>query len=67
MRVYEHLAPFVKCRKETLVKRARNLVYIEDSKKLANTKENLNNQICKLMPALITNHEKECQRVMQIK
>lgn len=34
MRVYEHLAPFLKCRKETIMKRAKNLVLIDDKKKL---------------------------------
>lgn len=34
MKVYEHLASFVKCRKETLIKRARNLVVEQEEHKL---------------------------------
>lgn len=34
MKVYEHLAPFVKCKKETLIKRAKKLVFVEEQKKL---------------------------------
>lgn len=33
-KVYGHLAPFLKCRKETIMKRAKNLVLIDDKKKL---------------------------------
>ncbi|KAL1506373.1 hypothetical protein ABEB36_005747 [Hypothenemus hampei] len=67
VKVYEHLAQFVKCRKETLIKRSKNLVYEEDARKLQKTIENLKNQIMQLLPALITNHEKECQRILQRK
>lgn len=34
MRVYDHLAPFLKCKKETIIKRAKNLVLIDDKKKI---------------------------------
>ncbi|XP_050308101.1 yemanuclein [Anthonomus grandis grandis] len=67
LRVYEHLSPYVKCRKETLIKRARTLVFEEESRKLFKTISKLKTQIDQLLPALITNHEKECQRVLEKK
>ncbi|KAH1028052.1 ubinuclein-1 [Dendroctonus ponderosae] len=67
VRVYEHLAPFVKCRKETLIKRAKNLVYEDENSKLKKAIDKLKGQIIQLMPALVTNHEKECQRILQRK
>lgn len=34
MRVYEHLAPFVRCRKETLIRRAKNLLLESEQNKI---------------------------------
>ncbi|CAG9762919.1 unnamed protein product [Ceutorhynchus assimilis] len=62
-RVYEHLAPFVRCRKETLMKRAKNLVYQSEQQKLTNTIANLRGQIDRLMPALQANYDLDCQRM----
>ncbi|XP_066159136.1 ubinuclein-1 isoform X1 [Euwallacea fornicatus] len=66
-KVYEHLAPFVRCRKETLVKRARSLVQEDENRRLQRTIGSLKSQIIRLMPALIANHEKECQRILEKK
>ncbi|XP_030749826.1 yemanuclein [Sitophilus oryzae] len=67
VKVYEHLAYFVRCRKETLVKRAKNLVLEDEQRKLRKTIEKLKTQVDQLMPSLITVYEKECQRVLQKK
>lgn len=34
MKIYEHLSPFVKCKKETLMRRTKNLVLEDDQKRL---------------------------------
>lgn len=67
VKVYEHLAPFVRCRKETLIKRAKNLVIEDEHKKLKRTMDKLKSHVDQLMPALVTTYEKECQKVLQKK
>lgn len=67
LRVYEHLALFVKCRKETLIKRAKNLVLVDDQKKITDLLSKLKTAINSIMPNLITTYEVESQKVMQKK
>ncbi|GJQ64815.1 hypothetical protein Trydic_g6992 [Trypoxylus dichotomus] len=67
MKIYEHLAPFVKCRKETLIKRAKNLVFEDDQKRLKLLVRRLKDDIDRIMPSLLENYEKESQKVMQKK
>ncbi|KAF2902219.1 hypothetical protein ILUMI_03966 [Ignelater luminosus] len=67
MRVYEHLAPFVKCRKETLMKRAKNLIAVEEQKKIKVLLDRLKAAVGAIMPPLIANYELECKGVLQRK
>ncbi|XP_060532049.1 yemanuclein isoform X2 [Cylas formicarius] len=67
VKVYEHLSHFVQCRKETLVKRAKNLVLADEQKKMNVAIIKLKTEIDQKMPSLISNHEKECQKVLQQK
>ncbi|KAK5643832.1 hypothetical protein RI129_007677 [Pyrocoelia pectoralis] len=67
MKVYEHLAPFVKCRKETLIKRAKNLCIIEEQKKIKVLIDSLKKTIDMIMPSIIRNYEDECKAVLNRK
>ncbi|KRT83148.1 hypothetical protein AMK59_4575 [Oryctes borbonicus] len=67
IKIYEHLAPFVKCRKETLIKRAKNLVLEDDQRRLKTLVHRLKDEIDRIMPYLLENYEKESQKVMQKK
>ncbi|KAF7280259.1 hypothetical protein GWI33_006255 [Rhynchophorus ferrugineus] len=67
VKVYDHLAHFVRCRKETLIKRAKNLVVEDEQRKLRLTIDKLKTHVDQLMPSLITVYNKECQRIMQKK
>uniref|UniRef100_A0A1Y1NBZ8 Ubinuclein middle domain-containing protein n=1 Tax=Photinus pyralis TaxID=7054 RepID=A0A1Y1NBZ8_PHOPY len=67
MKVYEHLAPFVKCRKETLIKRAKNLCMIEEQKKIKVLLDSLKKTIDMMMPSIIRNYEDECKAVVNRK
>lgn len=67
MKVYEHLAPFVKCKKETLIKRAKNLCIIEEQKKIKSLIDSLKSTLNRKMPGIIENYEDECRAVLQRK
>ncbi|KAF5285055.1 hypothetical protein FQR65_LT02368 [Abscondita terminalis] len=67
MKVYEHLAPFVKCKKETLIKRAKNLCIIEEQKKIKVLVDSLKTTIDVMMPSIIENYEAERRAVVQRK
>lgn len=34
MKIYEHLTPFTKCRKEILIKQTKSLVFDDDQRRL---------------------------------
>ncbi|KAF5269776.1 hypothetical protein FQA39_LY08557 [Lamprigera yunnana] len=67
MKVYEHLAPFVKCKKETLIKRAKNLCIVEEQKKIKALIHSLKTSIGLMMPVIIENYEEECRSILQRK
>ncbi|XP_049825955.1 yemanuclein isoform X2 [Aethina tumida] len=66
-KVFEHLSAFVACTKETLMKRAKNLLFEEEQKTLKRMINKLKYGIEQIMPALLLNHEKESQKVLQRK
>nr|XP_023025050.1 ubinuclein-1-like [Leptinotarsa decemlineata] len=67
LRVYEHLSSYVVCRKETLIKRAKNLVLEDEEKRLKILTVKLKDTIDRMMPSLLTNYEHESQKVLQKK
>ncbi|KAG5879230.1 hypothetical protein JTB14_006030 [Gonioctena quinquepunctata] len=67
LRVYEHLSGFVVCRKETLIKRAKNLVFEDEEKRLKMLTAKLRDTINSVMPNLLSNYEQESQKVLQKK
>jgi ubinuclein len=67
MKVYEHLAVFLKCKTETLFRRAKVLVFEDEQKKLKNLLAGLRSEINKVMPGLLESYEKESQRILQKK
>ncbi|CAH0560484.1 unnamed protein product [Brassicogethes aeneus] len=66
-KVYEHLSAFVRCKKETLTKRAKHLVFEDDQQKLKKMIVKLKAGINEIMPTLLANHEKESQKILQKK
>ncbi|XP_044254010.1 yemanuclein isoform X2 [Tribolium madens] len=67
MKVYEHLATFLKCKTETLTRRAKSLVLDDEQKKLKNLLSGLKSEINNIMPSLLESYEKESQRIIQKK
>lgn len=67
MRVYEHLAPFVRCRKETLIRRAKNLLLEGERNKIQNLSKELKDAIDRVMPAVMESYEMESQKVLMKK
>ncbi|XP_018326401.1 ubinuclein-2 isoform X2 [Agrilus planipennis] len=65
VRIYEHLAPFVRCRKETLIKRAKNLILEDDQKKIKHLLNQLHSEVQEVMPSLLHSYEIESQKVLQ--
>lgn len=63
LQVYEHLAPFVKCKKDTLMRRAKNLFLDQERGKLKDPLRRLKVLVENIMPIVIKNYEKECQKV----
>ncbi|XP_050417018.2 ubinuclein-2 isoform X1 [Patella vulgata] len=59
--IYGHLAAYLPCSKETLLKRAKKLRLNEVDDKLRDPINNLREAINKVMPALMDMHEAECQ------
>lgn len=66
-KVYEHLSVFVKCKKDTLVRRAKALVLEDEQRRLKKLLGSLKHGIEKLMPSLVTEYELECQKVLEKK
>ncbi|KAJ8919467.1 hypothetical protein NQ315_016567 [Exocentrus adspersus] len=67
VRIYDHLALYTKVRKETLSRRAKNLVLEEEEKKLNILTVKLKENIDQIMPSLTINFEQESQRILQKK
>ncbi|KAK9695190.1 Ubinuclein conserved middle domain [Popillia japonica] len=67
MKIYEHLTPFTKCRKEILIKQTKSLVFDDDQRRLRQLVNKLKDEIDRFMPSLLDNYEKESQKVMQKK
>lgn len=62
IQVYEHLAPFVKCKKDTLMRRTKNLLIEDERSKLKFPLKKLKQLIEDLMPRSIKHYEKEVQK-----
>ncbi|XP_063912614.1 yemanuclein isoform X2 [Zophobas morio] len=67
MKVYEHLSVLLKCKTETLIRRAKTLVLDDEQKKLKSLLSGLQSEINKIMPSLLESYEKESQRILQKK
>ncbi|KAJ8971042.1 hypothetical protein NQ317_002308 [Molorchus minor] len=67
VKIYDHLAFYIKCRKETISRRAKNLVLEDDERRLKKLTIKLKNCINQIMPSLMMNYEQESQRIIQKK
>ncbi|KAG8232248.1 hypothetical protein J437_LFUL011801, partial [Ladona fulva] len=65
--VYSHLASYVPCTKDTLMKRAKKLVIESEEEKLKEPIQRLKAFIDKMMPSVIEKHTKDCQKVAEEK
>ncbi|XP_046393994.1 ubinuclein-1 isoform X2 [Ischnura elegans] len=65
--VYGHLASYVPCTKDTLMKRAKKLLIDFEEDKLKEPMRRLKAAIDKMMPAIIEKHTKDCQAVAEEK
>lgn len=63
LQIYEHLAPFVKCTKGTLMRRAKTVLLKHESTKLAETLYRLRIIVDEFMPLIKNNYDQECQKV----
>ncbi|XP_040430220.1 ubinuclein-1 isoform X15 [Cygnus olor] len=65
--VYAHLAAFLPCSKDTLVKRARKLYLYEQGGRLKEPLQKLKEAIGRVMPEQMTKYQEECQAHTQAK
>lgn len=65
IQVYEHLAPFVKCKKDTLMRRAKNLLLDHERSKMKEPLRKLKMAIETLMPKLRRIFDKEMQKAKE--
>lgn len=65
--VYAHLASFLPCNKDTLVKRARKLYLYEQGGRLKEPLQKLKEAIGRAMPDQMTKYQDECQAHTQAK
>lgn len=61
--VYGHLAAYLPCTKDTLIKRAKKLLIKTEEDKIYEPMKKLKNLIDRMMPSVLENFSKECQRV----
>lgn len=61
--IYEHLAPFVKCKKDTLMRRAKNLLLEHERSKFKDSMQRLKAIVENMMPVVRKSYERECQKV----
>lgn len=64
LRVYDYLSFFCKVRKETLMRRAKNLVLEDEEIRLKKSTNKLKDCVASVMPELIANFEMEGQQVL---
>lgn len=64
-KIYEHLAPFAKCKKETLIRRAKNLVLSDEEKRLKRYMKLLKDAVERSMPELLKNFEMDSNKILQ--
>lgn len=67
LRVYDYLSFFCKVRKETLIRRARNLILEEEENKQRLAMKKLKDCVTSALPALIANFEEENQKIAAMK
>ncbi|VEN56136.1 unnamed protein product [Callosobruchus maculatus] len=67
LRVYEHLSGYIRCKKETIIRRAKSLLLEDEEKRLEMKIRLLKDTIDHIMPPLLANYEFECQKVLQKK
>ncbi|PSN54691.1 hypothetical protein C0J52_01072 [Blattella germanica] len=65
--VYGHLAAFLPCTKDTLIKRAKKLLIKDEEDKLVEAVKKLKNVIDRMMPSVLENYSKECQKAAEEK
>ncbi|CAH1966639.1 unnamed protein product [Acanthoscelides obtectus] len=64
LRVYEHLSGYIKCKKETIIRRAKALLLEDEEKRLVKKVNALKEIIDKTMPPLLAKYEVESQKVL---
>nr|CAH7720169.1 unnamed protein product [Callosobruchus chinensis] len=67
LRVYEHLSGYIKCKKETIIRRAKSLLLEDEEKRLSLKMKLLKDTIDHIMPPLLASYKFECQKVLQKK
>ncbi|CAH0769182.1 unnamed protein product [Bemisia tabaci] len=65
--IYAHLACFVPCGKETLMKRAKNLLIDVEGKKLESLIKDLKVAVDRIMPSILEKHSEACQKASKEK
>lgn len=64
LRIYDFLSYYCKVRKETLIRRAKNLIQEEEERRLKMAMQKLKDCVDYIMPSLIANFELESQNAM---
>ncbi|XP_074651217.1 uncharacterized protein LOC141905981 isoform X2 [Tubulanus polymorphus] len=59
--VFSHLAAFLPCSKDTLLKRAKKLLLLEQDNKLKEPVDKLRDEINQMMPAILEKYNTDCQ------
>lgn len=65
--VYGYLATFLPCTKDTLIKRAKKLLIKTEEDKIIEPMRKLKSVIDRMMPSVLENYSKECQRAAEEK
>ncbi|XP_069687198.1 ubinuclein-1-like isoform X3 [Periplaneta americana] len=65
--VYGHLASYLPCTKDTLIKRAKKLLIKAEEDKILEAMRKLKNAVDRMMPLVLENYSKQCQRAAEEK
>jgi Ubinuclein conserved middle domain len=65
--IYLHLAQHLPFAKQTLQSRAKKIRIQSEENKLTQTVRQLKLLVDEMMPSVVENHEKECEKVKQLK
>ncbi|CAG2053986.1 unnamed protein product, partial [Timema podura] len=65
--VYGHLASYLPCTKDTLMKRAKKLLLEHEEEKIKAPLRKLKDAIDHMMPLVLESYSKECQKAVEVK